>query len=102
MTTGSVNESFPVDRFGSPTTRRRGRWSYYRGHGWHLDRTGWWLDFDRFDRQGDLQGAYCLFEFDGSRPAEVQHGAVDHYLVGAMEWVEQEHDKGTIREALQW
>lgn len=67
-------------------TRRIGRWSYgdHPGlnPGWRLDGTNLVLDFDPLNRSGTLTGAYQLWT-DG-RPGEF----IDHYLDGAMSYVE--------------
>jgi len=64
------------------TTKRRGRWTYEKNTGWRLDDTNLVLDFDPLDAQGPLRGAWALF-VDGT-----QGPTVDHYLDGAMQYVE--------------
>lgn len=70
--------------------RRIGRWTY-RNHdgdglnpGWRLDGTRLILDYDRLSQACAIPGAYVLWT-DG-----VPGQAVDHYLAGAMAFVEAE------------
>lgn len=67
-------------------TRRGGRWRYgdHPGlnPGWRLDDTTLVLDYDPDDSSGSLRGCYMLWR-DGQEVAPI-----DHYLDGAMRYVE--------------
>ena len=70
--------------------RRIGRWTYGAhpglNPGWRLDDTNVVLDFNSTDRSGSLRGAYELWV--NGQAVEM----VDHYLDGAMDFVERYWD----------
>lgn len=66
--------------------RRRGRWTRESGVGWRLDGTDTVLDYDPLESGGPLRGAWCLY----GPLATCQAEPVDHYLDGAMEYVENQ------------
>lgn len=67
--------------------RRRGRWTYvvdrWMGDRWRLDGTNLDLQYDELNRGGGLPGAWVVCEGDATHLT-----AVDHFLDGAMGWVE--------------
>ena len=64
----------------------RGRWIYGNhpdlNPGWRLHGTNLVLDYDPTDNSGALRGAYMLWINGRQGPS------IDHYLAGAMEYVE--------------
>lgn len=71
--------------------RRIGRWTYGNHEGlnpgWRLDGTNLVLDFDPIHSGCAVRGAYVLWE--NGRPGN----PVDHYLAGAMRFVEGEQGR---------
>lgn len=74
-------------------TGRRGRWTYdhdpYEGPIWRLDGTSLFLEYDRTHSGCAIPGAWILYR--GGH----YDGPVDHYLDGAMEWVEEHAKAGS-------
>lgn len=65
---------------GARAPRRIGRWTYVSERGWQLGDGPIFLDYDRLDNQGMRPGCWEV---------DVLHEPIDHYLDGAMEWVEE-------------
>lgn len=67
-------------------SRHIGNWTYgdHEGlnPGWRLNDTSIVLDYDRLHSGGSVRGAWCIW-INGT-----EEEAIDHYLTGAMEWVE--------------
>lgn len=70
--------------------RRRGRWTRESGVGWRLDGTDAVLDFDPL-ASGTYahRGCWCLY---GSLAQYGGPEEIDHFLDGAMEYVENQAD----------
>lgn len=68
-------------------------WTRDPANGWRLNDTDLLLDFDPLDNGGPLRGAWVLYrESSGANPLEV----IDHYLEGAMQWVEEQVSGGHL------